>query len=73
MGPIRHGAMFDQQFSDLHYIKINLTEVSLESYTQDPYQQMNIFKIVRKRPFYPNKYRVNIWGYFNTTPINRVN
>jgi len=49
MDPICHGAMFDRQFSDLHYIKINLTltaykllcmchkykcEVSLELYTE---------------------------------------
>ena len=27
----------------------------------------------KTRPFQPSIYRVNIWGHFNPTPINRVN
>ena len=32
-----------------------------------------IFGIPRTNPFQPKIFSVNNWGYFNTTPINRVN
>ena len=39
----------------------------------DLHTRSYLFRNVRTRPFKPSIYRVNIWCYFNPTPINRVN
>ena len=46
---------------------------SCDKYHEIFIQLSYLFKIVRTRPMHLTTFRVNIWGHFITTLINRVN